>query len=254
MQWLQMRNKLLIEIARCPVVQHCIDKPTSDHPCFTIVHSQGSVSVDDHQVPEPWSGHINRAPILFVSSNPSISNKDIFPTGQWSDEDIVDFFNNRFGGGMQQWIRDGTKAIGEDSVHLHATKFWAGVKQRAIELLEQDIEPGIDYALTEIVHCKSEYEIGVRKAHFCVSRYLSRALSMSGASIVVVLGKRAREALKTEFGIPTDGTMHGPARVWGRERIITFLPHPNARRHRTFVKCVPENELRTIRAFLRRNM
>lgn len=250
-----MRNKLLLEIARCSLVQHCIDRPTHDHPCFTIVHSQGSGSVDHHQVPEPWSGHIDHAPILFVASNPSISDQDVFPTGQWSDEDITDFFNNRFGGGKQQWIRDGTKGLGKDGVHLRATHFWAGVKQRAIELLERDVEPGVDYALTEIVHCKSKSEIGMREAQdFCVSRYLGRILSMSDASIIVVLGKPAREALETELGIPKDRTMHGPAGLWGRERIVTFLPHPNAHQPRTFVKCVPENELRTMRVFLRREM
>ncbi|WP_196524075.1 hypothetical protein [Nostoc commune] len=35
------------------------------------------------------------------------------------------------------------------------------VRQRAIELLERDVIPGIDYAITEIVHCKSENEIGL---------------------------------------------------------------------------------------------
>jgi hypothetical protein len=38
------------------------------------------------------------------------------------------------------------------------------VRQRAIELLQRDVRPGVDYALTEIVHCKSKSENGVAEA------------------------------------------------------------------------------------------
>ncbi len=121
-------------------------------------------------------------------------------------------------------------------------------------MLERDVEPGTDYALTEVVHCKSKSEIGVREAEdFCASRYFSRIVSVSGARIIVVLGKPARKVFETELGFPKEGIMHGPTRLSGRERIVTFLPHPNARGPRTFAKCVPENKLETIRAFLSHN-
>lgn len=110
-------DQLLIEIARCLVVQLCLDQPQRDHPCAEIVQSQRASSVADFQVPEPWSGPIGSAPILFLSSNPSISRSDPpsdtdeeYPIGfraAWPDDRIVDFFEGRFGGGQEEWIRRG---------------------------------------------------------------------------------------------------------------------------------------------------
>src|SRR5262245_49054825 len=118
-----MDNPLLLEIARCPVIQHCIDNPTTQHSCSTIVQLQGSTSFAHHQVAEPWSGHLAQAPLLFLSSNPSLSTMDLFPTGSWSDEHLIDYFQNRFGGGRQLWIDGGTRAITEDGTYLRATRF-----------------------------------------------------------------------------------------------------------------------------------
>ena len=52
------------------------------------------------QVPEPWSGNLEHAPILFLSSNPSISTAELYPRWEWPDEEIADFFGRRFGGGQ----------------------------------------------------------------------------------------------------------------------------------------------------------
>jgi hypothetical protein len=246
-----MSKTLLLEIARCPIVQLCIENSNNDHPCSMVVNIQGTVSIMNHQVPEPWSGHIDTAPILFVSSNPSISELDEFPTGNWTDENIIDFFDNRFGGGKKDWIREGKKGLGRDGKYLGSTQFWASVKLRAEELLEREVEPGKDYALTEIVHCKSKSEIGVREASdFCTDRYFDRILAVSGASIIVVLGSAAREGLGVKFGFPDNKSVLGPIRLGGRERIVTFLPHPNAFKPRSFAKCLSENEMKAIRVFL----
>jgi hypothetical protein len=51
------------------------------------------------QVPEPWSGELEHALILILSSNPSISTAEIYPRWEWPDEEIADFFGRRFGGG-----------------------------------------------------------------------------------------------------------------------------------------------------------
>ena len=247
-----MSENLLIEVARCPVVQSCLGGRDDRHPCAAIVASQGSTSSAEHQVPEPWSGEIDKSPLLFISSNPSISDRDVFPTGDWPDECIVDFFTHRFGGGQRQWIKSGTKGLLRDGAYGRSTMFWAGIRQRAIELLQRDVVPGVDYALTEVVHCKSRSERGVAEASAtCAARYLRRVVGATYAPIVIVLGARARQSVTSEFGIPSDAAIYGPTEIAGKPRIVAFLPHPNARAPRTFEACLADLELRTIRAFLR---
>jgi hypothetical protein len=90
-------QQLLVEIARCPVVSSCLAEGRSSHPCSTVVQIQRQTTYADFQVPEPWSGRIETAPLLFLLSNPSISSQDAYPRGNWSDEQIVDFFSKRFG-------------------------------------------------------------------------------------------------------------------------------------------------------------
>lgn len=53
-------------------------------------------------VPEPWSGNLKTAEILFVGSNPSIDLKEkLFPkfeSQEWSEDkknEVVDFFSTR---------------------------------------------------------------------------------------------------------------------------------------------------------------
>ena len=101
-----MHKPLLLEISRCSEVIQCL-KWNPEHPCSKIIGLQGSASYAEHQLPEPCSGQINIAPILFISSNPSISEDEIFPTGSWKDSDIVDFYQHRFGGGKDLWVKDG---------------------------------------------------------------------------------------------------------------------------------------------------
>ena len=243
---------LLNEITYCPHVNFCIQNPSVDHPCREIVFSQSPSTLNEYQVPEPWSGRIEQAPILFLSSNPSISSVEDYPRWSWSDDAIDDFFNNRFGGGRKVWIVDGIKSLQKDGTYGGSVKFWSAVQQRAIELFQRNVTPGIDYAITEIVHCKSVSEIGVKKAqNQCVQSYLKKVLGISSARVVVVLGVRAREAMQYEFNIPKDVSLFGPIALGGREKLITFLPHPNAFVIKTFANCLKYDELESLRAFLR---
>ena len=248
-----MNINLLLDIARCPVVQHCLANPRIDHPCADIVRVQHSRTYADHQTPEPWSGHLSYAPILFLSSNPSLSDRDVVPTGDWTDDSIIDYFENRFGGGRKEWIKDGTRGLSKDGSHLGATMFWAAVRRRAAELLQRDVTPGIDYALTEIVHCKSRAEQGVRQAlDHCKGRYLSRVMKASAARVVVALGSLARQALTAELCVSDNARLRGPVEFFGRERVIACLPHPNARTKRTFPAVMSREELQVIRNHLHR--
>lgn len=49
------------------------------------------VTLNEYKVPEPWSGRIEQVPILFLSSNPSISSVEDYPRWSWSDGAIDDF-------------------------------------------------------------------------------------------------------------------------------------------------------------------
>lgn len=58
------------------------------------------------------------------------------------------------------FVRDGTHAPGW-------VRFWAAVRARASELLGRSAIAGFDYAISEIVHCKSDSEVGVSAAEGC---------------------------------------------------------------------------------------
>ena len=243
---------LLSEIVHCPHAQKCREDIAAENPCRKIVDYQSSLGLEKFQVPEPWSGQIERAPILFLSSNPSIGCDEDYPTWDWSCSEVHDYFNYRFGGGRKQWIIDGTKSLLLDGRYSGSTQFWASVRQRAIELLQRNVSPGTDYALTEIVHCKSHAEIGVEQSQEqCVKAYLLRVLELARAKVIVVLGVRARQVIQSQFNIPTENSISDSIEIGNRERFFAFLPHPNARSYRSFAKCLQGDELEKLRAFLR---
>ena len=85
---------LLLRITRWPNLSAA--RTDALHPCTTIVSLQSGA---ERHVPEPWCGHIDTAPILFVSSNPSIFAAEGFPTQSWSSDDTADYFERRFDAG-----------------------------------------------------------------------------------------------------------------------------------------------------------
>ncbi|MDB4223366.1 hypothetical protein N9850_06310 [Granulosicoccus sp.] len=192
-------EQLLKNISRCKHMDSCLTHSDDKHPCFKIVQSQNESGITQFQVPEPWSGRIDQSRILFISSNPSIGPKGDFPCNDASDEYLIDYFTNRFGGGAKQWIRDGTHDLGPDGKYSNV-KFWSSIKSRAKELIDGKVVPGEDYTLTEVVHCKSKKEIGVEEAlNFCSQEYLEDVLSVSSAKVIVVLGAHATQSFCTLF-------------------------------------------------------
>ena len=70
--------------------------------CREIIETQRARGLDRFQLPEPWSGHIEQARVLFISSNPSIGEGSIddgrdYPRRWWADNDISRYFDERFG-------------------------------------------------------------------------------------------------------------------------------------------------------------
>lgn len=231
---------LLLTIARCPVMAGCLDAEQPSHPCAAVTGYQWQ-SIDAatrieywrraHQLPEPWVGHLAEAPILFVSSNPSIRGQ-VTPEGlaapsrdgiTWisTDEAIIDRFDDAF----DKHIVDGVRSIGAK----RATRYWSSIKNRAQELIpHRPVRPGRDYALTELVHCKSPKEIGVPEAaKTCGDRYLRPILETSAARVIIGIGAHARRGLVAHLRLSSvDGAQQ--MQIGGRDRLIVFLPAPNA--------------------------
>jgi uracil-DNA glycosylase len=91
----------------------------------------------------------------------------------------------------------------------------------------------VDYALSEVVHCKSESEIGVDAAQDeCAERYLRPIVEASGAAVVVCLGDKAAKTVRRMFKVPERKRIYRISGVGQRDRYFAFLPHPNARSKR----------------------
>lgn len=246
---------LLLEIARCPNIQACLAEGVDSHPCAPIVRSQGKTrqTLANFQAPEPWSGDLHRAPILFLGSNPSIGYQEEYPLYGWSDENIADFFVHRFGGGPRQWVKDGLYVLCKDGNHSTKwVRYWAATRKRAAELLGRNsVEPGVDYVISEVVHCKSRHEHGVKTAlEQCGDKYLERLLEASGAKVIACLGRLPAYALRKKWGIPREVRFHGPIQIGERERFLVFLRHPNARGPKSLASQLDAAEIERLRLVL----
>jgi hypothetical protein len=70
---------------RCKNVKAYFERGAdADQRCRDVILTQDVPSLEKFQVPEPWCGDLESAPILFVSSNPSI-DKD--SAAFWTGDD-----------------------------------------------------------------------------------------------------------------------------------------------------------------------
>jgi hypothetical protein len=222
-------DALLLEVARCPNVRRCYETTVIPHPCSKVVAAQ-RVAFDDFQLPEPWNGAIETAPILFVSWNPSLNPNETFPRPEWADEAIIGFFRTRF-----------------DHSDQHS-QTWREMRGIASHLLGRDPKPGVDYAVTDAVRCKSRKGEGATQAlGECSSRYLRRTLETSGARVFVALGKDARKTMASYFGVAAElGSASSPIMLGGCERILVQLGAPGAAESRR----LGEEERLRVQSFL----
>jgi uracil-DNA glycosylase len=219
-------RQLLGEIAHCSIAKaiRLGDSPVSV-PCHNVVSLQAGKSF---QLPEPWSGQLDTAPLLFVSSNPAIDELEVYPDESWEDGKTIDFFQKRFTS-EDGWVIDG-RALQQRGTRGRGVSFWGHARNRAREILQREVTPGVDFALTEVVHCKSLKERGVSEAlDFCSERYLEKVIASAAAKVLVVYGKHAADAIRGRFGSAMIPQGPGLSLIFIRDtpRMLVFLPHPN---------------------------
>lgn len=194
--------------------------------CAEIVRyqiDQHAKTYDLFQVPEPWVGQIDVARILFVSSNPSIGKED-HAQGASPDVDIWESHHFAFGGGGHRaYITDGAYITDREGRRIKAVRYWSWARRRAMELIPMAV-PGTDYALTEVVHCKSTKEIGVAAAAVpCIARHFDKVTALAAARVVVAVGAFANRQIFA--GITPDRPVK--MNLGGRPRLVVGLAHPS---------------------------
>ena len=111
-----------------------------------------------------------------------------------------------------------------------------------------EARPGVDYALSEVVHCCSQQEAGVWEAlEECTERYFEPLFEVAAATVVVCLGAHCERMVRERMRLDS-ALLAGPIEIGARERYFAFLPHPNAFKRKTFAKCLTESELGELRA------
>ena len=189
-------DTLLFDIVRCKE----LDNPES--VCKEIIELQKNK--EEWQVPEPWSGDIVKSPVLFIGKNPSINLREEYPlmnNDKWAEPLIEDFFMNRFGNGKKEWVKDGKRVLLKSKekckVEYSFVKNWS----KTIEWFSQltgkkinEVKPGLDYSITDIVHCKSERGKAAKNNIIkkCAKTHLIDILDLANAKLIIVLGNDAK--------------------------------------------------------------
>ena len=212
---------LALNISSCSEVQNAISD--TSHPCHKVVTWQAkqwlpeikTIESSHMHRPEAWTGKLDLAPIMFLSSNPSFNAKENFPNwskSEWNVERVIDFAVNRFTSDPKREY--GATQCGElvnldrtiehdGAISAKRVRYWSWVRQLVGFILEKpeiEISAVSDYVMTEIVHCKSTYEEGVVDARKkCKDKYLDQVLKLSPAKIIFVVGKNAAQDMSSIF-------------------------------------------------------
>lgn len=229
-------RKLALSIATCDQIESATNSRT--HCCTKIATAQEYLGKEFRQSPEPWAGDLAAARVLFIASNPSISEAQL--TGEdypivgfsdsdvvhpeWDEERIADFHLNRFDQardrpyvtpGAQFLCRDGSYRGSDQSAPGKGSQtYWRNAFKETSYVLGRNIDISHDVCLTEVVHCKTKSEtgkdnkpVGLSEAlPMCAGKYLDRIVSSSTAVLIVISGKIARTAVvQPEMWTPPSG-------------------------------------------------
>lgn len=161
------------------------------------------------QVPEPWSGQLDKASFMVIGSNPALvvksdlSRYELFPSKDnnwdkwhtinsftWNQSDVEQYFENRFQGAKFPV----TRQLFVDKTNNAALNVFSGGPVARIDYkrLNNDywavynkyckaIDPNyIDYSfvVTDLVHCKSGGELGVKEAMNSCQDYMIKIINL----------------------------------------------------------------------------
>ena len=211
----------IIEIARCEG-KECCEK------------IRGTQTSEVFQLPDPFNGKIDIAKIMVISSNPSIDEtlEELYPTDDWSDDEIVDFFYNRF----EKYVKSSEVLNKNREFSKKKVTYWSHINNRVKEIFKladkNEIIPGEDYCITEVVHCKSKGEEGVTEAvKTCSAAYLKKVVKLSHAKVLVIVGSVAKKTFCEQYNLMKYidcSLISEPENIEEIERLIYFMPAPNA--------------------------
>mgnify|MGYP000476421206 CR=1 FL=1 len=91
------------------------------------------------------------------------------------------------------------------------------------------VRMGLDYAITEVVHCKSVKELNVDDCREeCWKLWMPQILNLSSASVLMLFGKHS-----TDWFEENHASFHGKRiiddlLVYGINRTVVRLPHPTS--------------------------
>jgi len=202
-------QSLALAIASCGEVCGALDN--RNHPCHSVVKWQADKwdpkiqVVEDSKMhrPEPWTGDLASAPIIFLASNPSFGPDENFPSWEshWTEEGIADFGSHRFRTSFKEGYgaSDGpTYKQADRYVDLRgefsrgSVSHWQWVRRFASFVLVKDLDrvsAHSDYVMTELVHCKSPHEEGVDRAMGrCKEKWFDQIMAVSPAKLIFLAG------------------------------------------------------------------
>lgn len=218
-------RRLALAIAGCKEVATA--SRDRRHGCHRIVLAQEHLGTEFRQSPEPWVGNLSRAKVLFVASNPSISeapetgedypmvsfNTADFSHNAWPEERIASFHTQRFSQSLPrpfvnlraQYLCKDDKYRGSDKAQpgKDSQRYWKSALRESEFILQRPLDMSSDICLTEVVHCKTKSEtdrngqsVGLEEAlPTCSKKYLDQILLLSSALLIVVVGSIARDTV-----------------------------------------------------------
>lgn len=209
---LTQAHKLALDISSCDEVCKAINDKT--HPCSKVVNWQSmqwnppvlEIGGSKMHRPEPWTGDLQVAPMMFLSSNPSFDANENFPSWdqeKWPEQEIAKFGAERFtsdfsrshGATESSIVSEQDRTIGLEGQISGRVKHWSWVRQFASVVYGKSISDTSaisDYVMTELVHCKSPHEEGVIEAlGKCKEKWFDKIMELSPAKLIFVAGVKA---------------------------------------------------------------
>ncbi len=213
--------------------------------CSGVINSQGTSSVNDFHVPEPWNGNLSSARILFVSINPGYSAGELYPrlgNSYWTNSagfdntQVEPFFEGRFDSKNPyvKYLPGGHafKILMENGQYKSVRGFWNYIFRMANVILPH-ANPLKDFAITELVHCKSKDASFITKPCYqrCMDKYLNNLFCVANnVEWVIFIGAPVRNLVCNHYGFshPTIKQWYETNKLNGRNTKIVFTNHNRA--------------------------